>query len=115
MSMFQGITELSGVMERHPGGHNFPDMELVVDRDQVTIEDGSIYLIQINGREPVVKKCRDRGGSIRLDPAVSWNHDRTEVQLFGRKIPCQGIEFSDTISKRAVSVVGKVVGLWAGE
>jgi len=29
--MLDGITELTGALQRHPGGHNFPDMEVVVD------------------------------------------------------------------------------------
>lgn len=113
--MLNGITEISGSLERHPGGHNFPDMEVVVDRSQTAIEDGQLYLVQVQDRSPVVKKCRDLGGTIRLDPALASIHGQTTVELFGRKLPCQGIEFSDSFYKRHVTVHGKVVGLWAGE
>jgi len=111
--MLDGITELTGALQRHPGGHNFPDMEVVVDPSQTEIEDGQLYLVEVRGRSPVVKKCKDLGGSIRLDPALASIHGQTTVELFGRKLPCQSIEFSDSFAKRVVTVHGKVVGLWA--
>lgn len=111
--MLQGITELSGTMERHPGGHNFPDMEVVIDTALVDIEDGQVYLIEIAGRTPVIKKCKARGGVVHLDPALATIHGQTTVEIFGRKVPCQGIEFSDTIYRRYITVRGKVLGLWA--
>ena len=42
-TMMDGITELTGSLKRHPGGHNWPDMELVIDSAQVEIEDNGIY------------------------------------------------------------------------
>lgn len=113
--MLEGISELSGSLERRPGGHNWPDLEVVIDPSQTEIENGSIYLIQIQDRGPEIKKCKDEGSSIRLDPAISSIHGQRTVELFGRKIPCQGIEFSDSIYKRYVTVHGRVVGLWAGQ
>lgn len=112
--MLEGITELSGSLERQPGGHNWPDLEVVIDPTKTEIEDGRLYLVEVQGRSPVVKKCKNLGGSIRLDPALSSIHGQTTVELFGRKVPCQGIEFSDSFSKRYVTVHGLVVGLWAG-
>lgn len=113
--MMQGITKLTGSLKRHPGGHNWPDMELIFDPAQVEIEDNGIYLVQIKYREPVVKRCVNRGSEVILHPALSSVHGQTTVELFGRKMPCQGIEFSDNIYKRYLTVHGRVVGLWAGE
>lgn len=112
--MMQGITELTGKLERRPGGHNFPDMEVVIDTAQTEVEDGQIYLVQIKDRDPVVKKCINRGSELLLHPALATIHGQTTVEIFGRKIPCQDIEFSDNIYKRYITVHGKVVGLWAG-
>jgi hypothetical protein len=112
--MLQGITELSGALERRPGGHNFPDMEVVIDAAQTEVEDNGIYLVQIKDRDPVVKRCVNRGSELLLHPALSPVHGQTTVEIFGRKIPCQGIEFSDNIYKRYITVHGRVVGLWAG-
>jgi hypothetical protein len=112
--MLNGITELADGLQRHPGGHNFPDMEVVIDPSKTAIEDGQLYLVQVQDRSPVVKKCKDMGATIRLDPALAAIHGQTTVEIFGRKLPCQGIEFSDNFYKRYVTVHGKVVGLWAG-
>lgn len=112
--MLSGITELCAGLERRPGGHNWPDMEVVIDPSQTAIEDDGIYLVQIKDRDPVVKKCRDQGSSIRLMPALATVQGQTTVKLFGKTIPCQGIEFTDSIYKRYVTVHGRVVGIWAG-
>ena len=115
MALLNGITELTGALERRPGGHNFPDMEVVIDPAQVEVADGEIYMVQIKDRDPVVKKCVNRGSELMLHPALSSIHGQTTVNLFGRNVPCQGIEFSDNIYKRHITVHGKVVGLWAGQ
>lgn len=113
--MYDGIKELTGPQTLHPGGHNWPDMQIVVDPSQTDIEDNGIYLIQINQREPVVKRCVKRGeNQVMLHPALSTVHGQTTVELFGRKVPCQSIEFSDSIYRRHLTVHGKVVGIYAG-
>lgn len=113
--MLQGISKLAGQQERRPGGHNWPDLEIVIDPAQTNIEDGEVYLVQITDRDPVVKKCTNVSPAVvRLDPAIASIHDQTTVNLFGRNVPCQGIEFSDDIYRRYIAVLGKVVGLWAG-
>ncbi len=112
--MLDGITELSGNLERRPGGHNFPDMEVVIDTAQTEVEDNGIYMVQIKDREPVVKRCINRGSELLLHPALATIQGQTTVELFSRKLPCTGIEFSDNIYKRYITVHGKVVGIWAG-
>lgn len=114
--MYEGIKELAGSQKLHPGGHNWPDMQVVVDTSQTEVEDHGIYLVQIKDREPVVKRCVNRGDNeLYLHPALSSIHGQTTVELFGRKMPCQGIEFSDNIYKRYITVHGRVVGIWAGD
>ncbi len=113
--MLQGITEINGTLERRPGGHNWPDMEVVIDTAQTKIEDDEIYLLQIQDRDPVIKRCRDRGANIFLMPAVATVHDVGTVELFGKRLPIETIEFSDNIYKRYITVCGRVVGLWAGK
>jgi hypothetical protein len=113
--MLNGITQLSGRLERHPGGHNWPDMEVVVDPTLTEIENNGVYLVEIRGRGPVIKKCRDDGSTVCLMPALASLHGTSAVELFGRTLPCQSIEFTDSIYKRSLTVHGKVVGIWAGE
>jgi hypothetical protein len=113
--MYDGIKELTGAQEVRPGGHNWPDMQIVIDPSQTEIEDNGIYLVQIKDRDPVVKRCVNRGSTeVYLHPALSTVHGQTTVELFGRKVPCQSIEFSDNIYKRYITVHGRVVGIWAG-
>lgn len=112
--LFAGITKLVGTQERRSGGHNWPDMEIVIDTAQTEVEDNGIYLVQIKDRDPVVKRCVNRGSELLLHPAVATIHGQTTETLFGRKVPCQSIEFSDNIYKRYITVHGKVIGLWAG-
>lgn len=113
--MHDGISELKGQQKLHPGGHNWPDMQIVVDPEQIDVEDHGIYLVQIKDREPVVKRCVNRGSELFLHPALSSVHGQKTVELFGRKVPCQTIEFSDNIYKRYITVHGRVVGIWAGD
>lgn len=112
--MLPGITELSVTMQRRPGGHNFPDMEVVIDTAQTDIEDGAIFLVQIKDRAPVVKKCVIRGNEVILHPALAAIDNPRTITLFGREIPCHDIEFSDNVYKQFITVHGRVVGLWAG-
>jgi hypothetical protein len=113
--MLDGISQLSGAQELHPGGHNWPDMRIVVDPSQTEVEDNGIYLLRIQDREPTVKRCVRRGeNELFLHPALSTVHGQTSVNLFGRKVPCQSIEFSDNIYRRYITIMGRVVGIWAG-
>lgn len=112
--MIQIVSELNGKQERRPGGSNWPDMEIVIDPAQTDIEDGEIYLVQVsNWSKPEVKKLIDNGSSVWLHPALATVHDASTIQIFGRKVPIQTVEFSDSIYKRHVQIHGKVVGLWA--
>lgn len=111
--MLDGIKELTGAQELHPGGHNWPDMQIVVDPSLTTVEDNGIYLVEINGRDPVVKRLIDQGASFAVHPALSAVHGQRNVEFLGRSVPCQTIEFSDNYYKRYVTVLGKVVGIWA--
>lgn len=113
--MLATLTTLTGAQNLYPGGHNWPDMWIVVDPDQTDIEDHGIYLVQVKDREPVVKRCVRRGESeLFLHPALSTVHGQETINLLGRKIPCQTIEFSDNFYLRYVKVHGRIVGLWAG-
>lgn len=113
--MFEGIKELTHGQEIHPGGHNWPDMQIVVDPSQTDVEDNGIYLLRIKQREPVVKRCVKRGDDeLLLHPALSTVHGQSTIELFGRKIPCESIEFSDNIYTRYVTIMGRAVGIWAG-
>jgi SOS-response transcriptional repressor LexA len=112
--MLDGISTLTGPQELHPGGHNWPDMQIVVDPSQTDVEDDGIYLLRIQNRDPVVKRLRNRGSEFMLHPALSTIHGQSSVNLFGRKVPVQTIEFSDNIYKRYVTILGRVVGVWAG-
>lgn len=112
--MLDGISELRAGHERRPGGHNWPDMEVVIDTAQTEVEDNGIYMVQIKDREPTVKRCVNRGSELMLHPALSSIHGQTTIHLFGKSVPCQGIEFSDNIYKRYITVHGRVVGIWAG-
>lgn len=114
------IRELSGPQARHPGGHNWPDLEIVFDPTQTEIESGLIYLVTIHGGlrgDHVVKKLVRRDGSMSIyaHPALSAIHDAKMVEIFGKRIPCQTIEFSDSYSEQHIEVHGRVIGLWAGE
>lgn len=104
------ITALSGGMTLHDGGRNFPGIRVVVDENQTDVEQQQIYLVKVMGRNPVLKRCIDRGSSIMLHPVFSGMGDVKTINLFGRDIPCQSIEFSEAISKRHVIVVGRMVG-----
>jgi len=90
-------------------------MEIVIDAAQTEVEDDGIYLIQILQRDPVVKRCRNRGSELLLHPAIATIRGQTTGELFGRKVPITDIEFSDNIYKRYITVHGRVVGIWAGE
>lgn len=112
------ITDLSGQQERHPGGHNWPDMEIVVDPAQTEIENDELYLVSVprRGGSPYVKRCRNKSDAVVwLHPAVATIHDAGKhATLFGKKMPIQTIEFSDNIYRWALTVHGKVIGVWAG-
>ena len=110
------ITQLSGTQERRPGGHNWPDMEIVIEPNQTDIEDGALYLIDTEfWSSPCVKKCVDNGTCIRLSPALATVHGiEKPVSLFGKTIPCVSIEFTDSIYKHRLKVCGKMIGLWGG-
>jgi len=110
-----GIKELTGQQEIRPGGHNWPDMYIVVDPSQTEIEDGQIYLVAMRGRGESVKKLSmPSPGMVMASPALASIHGQTTIELFGRKMPCQTIEFTDTYYRRDVTVRGRVVGFWAG-
>lgn len=116
-NLLPGISELSGLLERHPGGHNWPDMEIVFDAGQTEVEDNEIYLISVPRRSDnrEVKRLRHYpGDQFMLRPAVSSVHGFRKVNVLGHDLPCTSIEFSDNIYKRNVVVHGRVVGLWAG-
>lgn len=109
------ISELTGNQERHPGGHNWPDLEIVIDPTQTEIVDNALYLIQASfWSGPNIKKCRDEGSCIRLMPALATIHSVEIGNLFGKKVPIMGIEFTDSIYKWHLTVHGCVIGLWGG-
>lgn len=110
------IRQLAGEQRRHPGGHNWPDLELVYDPSLTEIEDGAVYLVTIaHGMrgEYIAKKLRRQGGSIRCEPALATIHDAYTVEVFGKTLPCQKIEFTDSYPAWQVEVHGRVVGLFA--
>lgn len=45
-TLLASITDLTGLEELRPGGHNFPDMQIVIDPAQTEIVDNQIYMIQ---------------------------------------------------------------------
>lgn len=109
------ITELSGSLERRPGGHNWPDMEAVIDPTQSEIEDDELYLVALRHRDPVFKRLRKYSeGSVWVHPAVATIHDTGTTNLFGKKVPVTGIEFSDVFYLHGLTVIGKLVGIWGG-
>ncbi len=110
------VQALEGQQERRAGGHNWPDLEIVLDPTQTEIVDDQIYLVQIPQREPVVKRLRKYGETqAYLHPALASIHDQKTVELFGQRMPCQTVEFSDNIYLRYLTIHGRVVGLWAGK
>jgi SOS-response transcriptional repressor LexA len=111
--MLDGIQELTGTQELHPGGHNWPDMQVVVDPSITDVADGEIYLVQVQDCKPVVKALKDQGNSWRLSPALATMHGQSSANLFGKTLSVQSIEFTDSYYKRYVTVLGKVVGIWA--
>lgn len=115
MKILDSIKTLSGNQTRRPGGHNWPDLEIVVDPDQTEIEDDEIYLVQVSIWEnPAVKRCRNDGGSVWLHPALATVDAPRMIEFMGKRIPLQSIEFSDSFYRRHLTVHGKVVGIWAG-
>lgn len=116
MKILDCIAELTGQQRTVPGGHNWPDMELVIDPAQTDVVDDEIYLLQIQQRDPVVKRLKNKSeAELWLHPAVATIHDAGKhATLFGKKLPIQSIEFSDNIYRRFITVHGKVVGVWAG-
>lgn len=115
MNLLPAIQALGSTHERRPGGHNWQDLELVIDTADTAVVNDGIYMLQVLDREPVVKRLRHLGeNQYWLHPAVATVHDVKTIQLVGRKIPCQTVEFSDNIYKRHITIHGRVIGLWAG-
>lgn len=104
------ITELSGAMRLADGGHNFPNIQVVIDGAQTEIVDREVYLVSVQDRGPVLKRCIDRGNSVMLHPVFMGQDRLKPLMLFGYEIPCFSIEFSDSFDKRVLTVHGRLVG-----
>lgn len=124
IELLPGITELQIGQELHKGGHNWPDMQVVVDTNATEIEDNKLYLLTCPyGRTKIKRVKRSQGNkdNLMLHPAIHSGMEPIEsgpkeITLMGKRIPIIGsMEFSEGPYRPSLlQIHGKVIGLWAG-
>lgn len=122
IKLLPGITELQAGQELREGGHNWPDMYVVIDTNAIKIEDNELYLLTCPYGRVKIKRVGIRfNNSLMLHPAIHSGMEPIEsgpkeINLLGKKIPIIGsMEFSEGPYKpNLLQIHGKVVGLWAG-
>jgi hypothetical protein len=125
IKLLPGIEELKPGCELHSGGHNWPDMQVVVDTSDTEIEDDALYLLTCPYGSLKIKRVKRYWGnpnSLMLHPAIHKGFEPIEkglkeINLLGKTIPVIGsFEFSEgPYRPDIVQIHGRVLGLWEGE